>query len=107
MSFRQAKSRDRDRRDAWQEWIDLHRAELQAIGLPPEVYLSADHWDDFLQNGYLELHPQDCTGFSFQKLSPASAGALRRFLEGQFAKSSCCPYLLSGLRVRHEEGRIP
>jgi hypothetical protein len=91
---------------AWTKWIDARRPELQGIGLPPEVYLSLAHWDDFLENGYLELHPEDRTGFVFDKLSPAAAGALRRFLERQFGESDRCPPLLGWLRVRQEQGLI-
>jgi hypothetical protein len=107
MGFRQAKSRAHEEREAWAGWISLHRSALRAIGLPAEVYLSADHWADFLENGYLEWHPQDRTGFTFDRLSPASAGALRRFLEGEYASVERCPRLLDALRARHQEGRIP
>jgi hypothetical protein len=106
MSFRRAKSRDHGKREVWAEWIARYRQDFQAIGLPPEVYLSAAHWQDFLENGYLEWHPQDSAGFVFDHLSPASAGALRRFLEGQYEEAHRCPPLLEWLRVRHREGRI-
>jgi hypothetical protein len=94
MSFRRAKSSETVKRNAWVEWIALHRTALQAIGLSSEVYLSEAHWKDFLENGYLEWHPQDGTGFVFDRLSPASAGALRRFLEGQYGDANYCPPLL-------------
>ena len=106
MGFRRAKSREHARRQEWEAWISLHRAELQAIGLPAEVYLSAAHWGDFLENGYLEWHPQECTGFVFDNLSPAEAGALRRFLETQYNEADPYPPLLGWLRVRHEQGQI-
>jgi hypothetical protein len=106
MSFRRAKSRDNVKREAWAEWVGRYRPDLQAIGLPPEVYLSGEHWEDFLENGYLEWHPQDSAGFGFDHLSPASAGALRRFLERQYGEAVHCPPLLAWLRVRHREGRI-
>jgi hypothetical protein len=48
-------------RAGWAKWITRYRSELQAVGLPPEVYLSLEHWEDFLENGYLALHPQDRT----------------------------------------------
>jgi hypothetical protein len=106
MGFRRGKSREHERREAWAAWVALHRPELQAIGLPPEVHLSADHWEDFLENGHLERHPQDCTGFAFDRLTPASAGALRRLLEGEHGEEDPCPPLLGWLRVRHEQGRV-
>jgi hypothetical protein len=31
--------------------------------------LSAEHWKDFLENGYLELHPGDGAGFCFERLT--------------------------------------
>jgi hypothetical protein len=106
MGFRQPKSRAHEDRVGWAEWISIYRSALRLIGLPPEVYLSAEHWTDFLENGYLEWHPQDRTDFTFDRLSPASAGALRRFLEGQYGGAERCPPLLGWLRVRHQEGRI-
>jgi hypothetical protein len=106
MGFRRAKCRAHESRAKWAEWLSLQRPELQAIGLSPEVYLSAEHWADFLENGYLERHPRDRTGFAFDRLSPASAGALRRFLEGQYGEADRCPPLLGWLRVRHQEGMI-
>jgi len=106
MSFRRGKERGRERREAWAEWIARYRPELQAIGLPPEVSLSAAHWEDFLENGYLEWHPQDFTGFTFDSLTPAAAGALRRSLERQYGGTDRSPSLLEWLRVRHRDGGI-
>src|SRR4051794_33853627 len=106
MGFRQAKNSGHKRRAAWAEWLALHRPKLQAIGLPPEVWLSPEHWEDFLQNGYLEWHPQDCTGFAFDRLPPASAAALRRFLETQYGEAEHCAPLLRWLRVRQNDDRI-
>jgi len=106
MGFRRAKSGAHHDRAAWAQWVSLHRPALRAIGLAPEVYLSANHWADFLENGYLEWHTQDHTGFTFDSLSPASAGALRRFLEEEYGRAERCPPLLGWLRVRHQEGKI-
>ena len=106
MGFRRAKSREHEKRSAWAEWTARYRPDLQAIGLSPEVYLSPEHWEDFLENGYLEWHPRDSAGFVFDQLSRASAGALRRFLEDQYGEAARCPPLLGWLRVRHRQGRI-
>jgi hypothetical protein len=106
MSFRRPKSEAHRRQRAWAEWTDRHRPVLEALSLPSEVYLSQAHWEDFLENGYLEWHGQDSTGFVFYKLSAATAGALRRFLEEQYGRAERCPPLLEWLRVRHEQGRI-
>jgi hypothetical protein len=106
MGFRQPKSDAHRRQRVWADWIDQHRPALERLGLPPEVYLSDAHWEDFLENGYLEWHPRDSTGFEFGKLWATAAGALRRFLEEQYGGAELCPPLLGWLRVRHEQGRI-
>jgi len=106
MSFRRPRNQDHKQREAWAAWIASSRAVLQVIGLPPEVYLSREHWEDFLENGYLEWHPQDSAGFVFDQLSAVSAGALRRFLEGEYGEAARCPPLLAWLRVRLRQGRI-
>jgi hypothetical protein len=106
MSFRNSKRNSARERHAWDSWIGLHRRTFVSLGLPAEVYLSADHWNDFLENGYLEWHPEESTGFSFDQLPPALAGALRRFLEEQYGEEKRCPPLLQWLRVRHAMGLI-
>jgi hypothetical protein len=106
MSFRQPKSSNQHNRDAWADWITGNRPQLHAIGLPPEVYLSAAHWEDFLENGCIEWHAEDSAGFSFEQLSPALAAALRRFLEQHYGAAARRPPLLNWLRVRHERGDI-
>jgi hypothetical protein len=106
MGFRRAKSQQHKKRSVWAEWIARYRPDLQAMGLSPEVYLSPEHWNDFLENGYLEWHPPDSASFMFDQLSPASAGALRRFLETHYGEATRCPPLLEWLRNRHQQGRI-
>jgi hypothetical protein len=80
MNFRKQKAKP-DSDPAWSDWIDMHRPELRALGLPPEVCLSAQHWLDFLENGHLHWHPQDSTGFDFKSLSREQLQRLRAFLE--------------------------
>ena len=106
MSFRRSKSQAHRNRREWDDWLSQHRQTLQSCGLAPEVYLSAEHWDDFLQNGYLEWHRDDTAGFAFDQLSPTEAGALRRFLEEQCNDDNTCPPLLQWLRERHAQGMI-
>lgn len=53
MAFRRTKTDAHHQSQAWQEWIARRRAELAAIGLPPEVSLDESHWSDFLENGHL------------------------------------------------------
>jgi hypothetical protein len=106
MGFRQSKSDRQQCQQRWIDWIEVHRSVLMDIGLPPEVYLSEAHWKDFLQDGYLELHPEDSTGFSFSDLPAAAAGALRRWMEKEYGASSQDVPLLRWLRVRHDAGQI-
>lgn len=98
MAFRQTNTDAHRRALAWHEWIDRHRAELAAIGLPAEVYLDESHWLDFLENGHLHLH--ESSGFEFGDLLAGQLGALHRFLEREFADLEQCPALLRWVRVR-------
>lgn len=95
MSFRQPKS-DRHARDrAWQSWLSRHQAALREVGLSPSVILSEDHWTDFLQNGYLERHPESNDGFAFDQMTPGQMLALLRVLEAspQYALSPLVRWL--------------
>jgi hypothetical protein len=98
MGFRRPKSDDHRRGQEWHAWIDRHRAELAAIGLPVEVYLDAARWQDFLENGHLHWHPS--SGFEFGELSPAQLEALHRFLEREYGAADRPPPLLGWARVR-------
>jgi hypothetical protein len=81
MSFRQPKShRDAEQR-AWQAWLARHEPAIKATGLPPSVTLSESHWTDFLQNGYLEWHPESQDGFVFDQLSRDQMSRLLAVLE--------------------------
>ena len=88
------------RQQAWLVWIDLHRNTLKSIGLPPEVYLDLDHWEDFLQNGALDWHAESSTGFEFSRLSQPQMRRLLEFLETNDEFSpDWCP-MPGWLRVR-------
>ena len=81
MAYRRKKSdADSDRR--WLEWVASHREELKSIGLPPEVFLSPDHWMWFLEDGEVEpcRFPDTATGFNFSELSIDSMKRLLDFL---------------------------
>src|SRR3954467_5490926 len=81
MSFRQPKShRDAEQR-AWLAWLSRHEQALKTAGLPPSVTLSESHWSDFLQNGYLEWHPESQDGFVFDQLSRDQMSRLLAVLE--------------------------
>ena len=98
MAFRQAKSDHNRRSKTWCAWIDDHRAELVAIGLPTEVFLDEAHWHDFLENGHLHWH--ESSGFEFGDLSPGQLAALHRFLEREYGTAKRCWPLLACVRVR-------
>ena len=81
MSFRQPKShRDAEQR-AWRAWLSRQEPALKAAGLPPSVTLSESNWTDFLQNGYLEWHPESRDGFVFDQLSRDKMRQLLAVLE--------------------------
>ena len=91
MAYRRVGDDHHKRRRAWHEWINQNASELQAIGLPPEVYLDLQHWDDFVENGHLHFHPESSTGFDFGQLSPPQMQALLAFLEAEqeFVPENC------------------
>lgn len=98
MSFRRDKSDAHRRQREWGAWIDAHRAELVAMGVPPEIYLDESRWDDFLQNGHLHWH--EGTGWGFDELSRDQIRALGRFLDRHFAGDPRCQSLLGYINVR-------
>jgi hypothetical protein len=102
MAFRRSKTDNQARSREWHGWIDRHRAELAAIGLPAEVYLDVTRWDDFLENGHLHWH--ESSGFEFGDLSAGQLAALDRFLEREYGDADRRPPLLRWLRVRCGDG---
>ena len=100
MSFRHSKVDSRRHSNDWREWIDRHRAELVAIGLPPETYLDESHWSDFLQNGHMHWH--ESSGFAFLDLSSGQLAALYRFLEREYGLNEQSPRVLDWLRARYD-----
>jgi len=97
MSFRKPKTDAQRSSNDWHAWIDQHRQELIAIGLPAEVYLDESHWSDFLQNAHMHWH--ESNGFEFDQLSPGQLAALHRFLEREYGAREKWP-LLDWVRVR-------
>ncbi len=90
---------DRERRNRHREWLGAHGDELDAMGLPRQVFETWDRWDDFLQNGHLHWH-EDIDDFSFDGLTADQRGALHRFLERQHAEGLSAFPLLEKLRYR-------
>jgi hypothetical protein len=77
------------------------------MGLPPEAYLTWDHWYDFLSNGWLEWHPQDRTGYSFDRMSDGQMKQVLAFLEANYPNDTApydapdaIPPMTGWLRVR-------
>jgi hypothetical protein len=102
MSFRRPKSDQHLEDRAWRDWLSRNATAIRTIGLPPEVTLSREHWWDFLQNGYLELHPESRTGFTFHQLSPERIRGLLLLLEGspEFAVQPLAGWLRARLGTR-------
>jgi hypothetical protein len=81
MSFRQPKSHRHDHDRAWRAWLSRYESALKAVGLPPSLTLNEDHWTDFLQNGYLEWHPESNDGYVFDQMSAQQMSQLLAVLE--------------------------
>lgn len=92
MAYRRPKTDDHARSLEWHGWIDRHRAELAAIGLPAEVYLNEARWHDFLANGHLDRH--ESSGFEFGDTRAGQLAGLGRFLEQKYGGSERPPPLL-------------
>lgn len=100
MAFRKRGANGRKRQQSWYVWIDANARTLKSIGLPPEVYLSLDHWLDFLENGHLHWHLDDSTGFEFGDLSHDQMLHLLRFLESENQFEPGYYPMIGWLRVR-------
>jgi hypothetical protein len=98
MSFRR-KPRDRDAEKRWQEWMACHREDLRSCGLAPEVLLSLDHWEDFLENGWLHWHEEGSSHWRVQQLSRTQKAALLRLLESQGGELELQSNVLRWMRV--------
>lgn len=100
MSFRQPKSRKHAEDRSWREWLAKHEELLRACGLPPELTLTREHWEDFLEYQYLEHHPESNAGFTFDHLSAEQMRRLLVLLESspEYAEWT----MVSWLRVRLE-----
>ena len=81
MGFRKPKTERHKEHAAWHAWIEQHGSALKSMGLPADVYLTLDHWQDFLENGQLHWHEEDTTGFEFSQLAKNQMERLRSFLE--------------------------
>src|SRR5687768_1386232 len=94
MSFR----RNSDRSLAWKRWVDLHRDELTAAGVPAEIFSDELRWWRFLEDGGLDWD----TGWRVEMLSPQQAEILHRLITTEF-QVVCCLRLLTEVIQRQEE----
>jgi len=81
MSFRRKKDNRLAEQRKWREWLAANEAALLEAGLSNEVLISQDHWTDFLQNGYLEWHPESSSGFTFDQLTSEQMKKLLKVLQ--------------------------
>ena len=72
MSFHQ----DKDRSQAWKKWLERHRDELTAAGLPDWEYADEMRWLHFLEEGGLDWE----TGWRVEMLSPQQAERFGSFI---------------------------
>jgi hypothetical protein len=98
MTFRRGKSDGHRRAHKWNDWIDRFRTRLAAMWLQAELFIDADHGEDFLENGHLHWH--ESSGFEFGDLSPEQLAALHELLELEYGSAERCPPLLRWARVR-------
>ncbi len=97
MSFR----RDADKLLAWKRWVNQHRDELTAAGVPAVVFSDERRWGHFLEEGGLDRE----TGWQVEMLSPQQAAALHHLVTREFQRPdlACFFRSLAGVVHRHEE----
>lgn len=84
MSFRRSKgAADENRR--WRSFVGEQRADLNASGMPEQIYRKKTAFDHWLMHGH---HPMDPAGFAVEQMSAAARQALVRLVAA---------YLESGL----------
>lgn len=77
MSYR----RDKDDTLHWQKWLQNHRDELQACGIPPIVLEDMRHWHYFLEHGYFTPLNSADPIIDVDRMSKSEAERLCLFLE--------------------------
>lgn len=78
MSFR----RNSDRSLSWRRWIDLHRDQLTAAGVPTEIFSDELRWWRFVEEGGLDY----VTGWRVEMLSPSQAEILHRLVTKEYER---------------------
>ena len=77
MSFR----RDKEKSLQWQKWLQKHRSELIACGIPHTVLEDMWHWYYFLEHGYFTLPGSAEPIINLDCMSKTDAERLCLFLE--------------------------
>lgn len=93
MAFR----RDKEKALRWKRWVQNNRDQLQAAGVPAEVYEDRDRWLYFVEHATLST-PQQKHWLSVERLSPAQMKTLCDFLASEYASAPSEPPLLRALR---------
>jgi len=83
MSYRRSQEDVRAAR-SWSRFIETQKSRITATGLPALVVESATHFDDFLEHGCLDHHP-DPSRFSVAPLSEAQYQEFVGLVESYFA----------------------
>jgi hypothetical protein len=83
MGNRRAPEQVKSRRD-WRDFVARNRALIDAAGLPLIVVESDEHWNDFLDHGYLDHHDNP-TGFTVDQINERQYKALVQLVESYFA----------------------
>ena len=95
MSYRKARQSDCDRESL--RWLQEHREDLNALGLPKHVYDTMEEWDSFLSSGAVD-HPYSFV--FYEDLSDEQQLRLLLFLERELPSRTSVPPLLAFLRTR-------
>lgn len=99
MSFRKLKGVGNQSQSEWDAWLVQNQNQLLRAGLPKAIYKSPSHWRDFLENGELHWHREDCDGFYVLDLSKAQMIELTNLLEHENIVEPESYNLLNWLRV--------
>ena len=67
----------------WERFVEANRVTIEATGIPPTVFHSIGHFDDFLAHGRLELH-DDPSASDVRSLDPNQYEALVSLVESYF-----------------------
>lgn len=67
----------------WETFLAAHAETLRASQVPPLIFTSVDHWEDFLSHGYLDA-VEDPDDFTVDELDESAYKALRDLVAAYF-----------------------